>query len=602
MSSPSRRARRAPGRPVERQAVCGIDVGEADAAAAGALGGVERRVGGAQELGGSLHAEAARRDAAGQAHGRPVAGQAFDRGLRRVLHGLEARALGQDAELVAAQPAHERPRQRLGRRAQRAGHGLERPVAAVVPADVVELLEVVDVAQQQRDLFAFGSLLERQAQALLERAPVGEAGQPVLQRELGHAPEQLGPADAGRDLAGDRVEQAQVVLVEVRLVGTAARPQLAPGDLAEHDRHGQARAPAEALEQDPLGLVQLGVVDDADVRAAFEQQPLERGVLCEPVDLVARVPLLTVGQHAHVDEGAQYLGPGLPARDGDRHRAERVARLLRGKVEQVEQRVRRRDRGRQRHQDLELATEALEHIRVGALPGQRELGLRGVGSVETRQQRRHHPRVELRAGAAFELRTRLGGRQRLAVGPVDPERVPGVAGQHDPRGQRDRLAREAVRIAVAVPALVRVPDRGRDRVEAGQRAQDALADRGMRVDERPLLLLEPARLVQQAVGDADLADPVQQRRRADVGDLRAVEAEAGRHGHGQPLDRVRVLAGVAVACLQRQRERAHHRVVGRGDALVLGLERLERGDERPLATLQAERGGGRLAAQVLQTA
>ena len=116
----------------------------------------------------------------------------------------------------------------------------------MVPADVVELLEVVDVAQQQRHLAA---VVERDAEPLLERAPVGEARQPVLERELGHAPEQLGAADAGGDLPGDRVQEPQVVLVEVGLVVTAGRPQLAPRDIAEHHGHGQAGAPAEPLEQ-----------------------------------------------------------------------------------------------------------------------------------------------------------------------------------------------------------------------------------------------------------------------------------------------------------------------------------------------------------------
>ena len=130
--------------------------------------------------------------------------EAVDRRLRHALHGLEAGALGEDPELVAAEPDDERARERLGRRAQRARHRLERPVAAVVAAEVVELLEVVDVAQQQRDLVVLRDVLEREPQPLLERAPVREPREAVLERELGHAPEQLGAADAGGDLARDR--------------------------------------------------------------------------------------------------------------------------------------------------------------------------------------------------------------------------------------------------------------------------------------------------------------------------------------------------------------------------------------------------------------
>ena len=152
-------------------------------------------------------------------HERPTGGrwpdEALDRELGDAPHGFDAGALGEDAELVAAEPDHERAREPLGGRAQRARHRLERPVAAVVAADVVELLEVVDVAQQQRDLVLLRDVLEREPEALLERAPVAEAGEAVLQRELGHAAEQLGAADAGGHLAGDRVEEPQVVRVEV---------------------------------------------------------------------------------------------------------------------------------------------------------------------------------------------------------------------------------------------------------------------------------------------------------------------------------------------------------------------------------------------------
>jgi hypothetical protein len=41
-------------------------------------------------------------------------------------------------------------------------------------------------------------------------------------------------------------------------------------------------------------------------------------------------------------------------------------------------------------------------------------------------------------------------------------------------------------------------------------------------------------------------------------------------------------------------------VIGLGDALVLCLEGLERGDQRLLPAAQPQRGGRRLAAQVLQ--
>ena len=64
--------------------------------------------------------------------------------------------------------------------AQRVGGGAQHRVAGLVAARVVDRLEPVEVAEQQRGrLAARGELLE----PLLDRAPVGEAGQRVLERE-----------------------------------------------------------------------------------------------------------------------------------------------------------------------------------------------------------------------------------------------------------------------------------------------------------------------------------------------------------------------------------------------------------------------------------
>src|SRR3954464_4546052 len=63
-------------------------------------------------------------------------------------------------------------------------------------------------------------------------------------------------------------------------------------------------------------------------------------------------------------------------------------------------------------------------------------------------------RVELVAGAALELGHRVGDGQRRPVGAVRGHRAVGVARADDARGERDGLARDAVGVAVAVPALV----------------------------------------------------------------------------------------------------------------------------------------------------
>ena len=77
------------------------------------------------------------------------------------------------------------------------------------------------------------------------------------------------------------------------------------------------------------------------------------------------------------------------------------------------------------------------------------------------EQRRDDLRVELRAGLVAQLGDRVARRHRLAVGARRDHRVVGVAGEDDPRGDRDRRPGEAVGVAAAVPALVLVAhDRG----------------------------------------------------------------------------------------------------------------------------------------------
>ena len=85
-------------------------------------------------------------------------------------------------------------------------------------------------------------------------------------------------------------------------------------------------------------------------------------------------------------------------------------------------------------------------------------------------------------------------------------------------------------------------------------------------------------LVEDRVGDADLADVVQQRRGADDLDLAARQSERARHARGHLDDGLRVLAGVAIAFEQRDGERLD------GVALV------DRGDDRGAGGLARRRG------------
>src|SRR5207244_6203947 len=68
------------------------------------------------------------------------------------------------------------------------------------------------------------------------------------------------------------------------------------------------------------------------------------------------------------------------------------------------------------------------------------------------RERGHDLRVELRTGAALELRERLVRDEPATVGALRGHRVEGVRDEEDPRAERDLLARQPIRIAPAVPA------------------------------------------------------------------------------------------------------------------------------------------------------
>ena len=213
-SRPSRRARRAPGRPVG-----GPPPGAARPRRRGrgrcawrCRARCRRRAGGPTACAALAGSRRCRTTGAPAAGGRRDGRWRADDQLRR----LRVRVRGEDRELVAAQPARERVGQLLGGDAQRARHRLERPVAAVVAAALVERLEVVDVAQHQRRLGRpLLDALEHELEPLDQRVAVREPRQPVLERERGHAPVQLGARDARRHLAGDRGQQPHVALGEV---------------------------------------------------------------------------------------------------------------------------------------------------------------------------------------------------------------------------------------------------------------------------------------------------------------------------------------------------------------------------------------------------
>ncbi len=94
---------------------------------------------------------------------------------------------------------------------------------------------------------------------------------------------------------------------------------------------------------------------------------------------------------------------------------------------------------------------------------------RRVTLVQHDPERNDDLRVELAAGATPYLRERLARGLALVYGTFAGHRVEGVAGEDDARAERDALARQAIRVAVAVIALVAGADDLRDPLQRGER-------------------------------------------------------------------------------------------------------------------------------------
>ena len=135
-------------------------------------------------------------------------------------------------------------------------------------------------------------------------------------------------------------------------------------------------------------------------------------------------------------------------------------------------------------------------------------------------------RVELRARAAAELGERELLPGRLAVGPVGGHRLEGVGDEDDRATRAGSVAGQAVGVAAAVEALVVVAHPARLDSHVGG-LDDVVAEQRVALHLLVLGVGELGRLVEDRVGDPDLADVVQQagqpqarraaRRRAELG-------------------------------------------------------------------------------------
>jgi hypothetical protein len=146
----------------------------------------------------------------------------------------------------------------------------------------------------------------------------------------------------------------------------------------------------------------------------------------------------------------------------------------------------------------------------------------------------------------------LFGAARGAVGAVGHDRVVRVADGDDARPER--MSSPAVpSVALAVPALVAGTPASRPG-RGGRGGHDALADEGVAAHEGPLVVVQWPRLVEDGVGDGDLAHVVQLGGDPDVVERLALQAQVAAHRFGQVRHTAEVPLEAGVALGERARE------------------------------------------------
>ena len=176
----------------------------------------------------------------------------------------------------------------------------------------------------------------------------------------------------------------------------------------------------------------------------------------------------------------------------------------------------------------------------------------------------------------------------VAVDPVGGHGVVGVAGEDQARLERDLLAAQSIRIAGPVPALVARADHLADPTqEASNPIEHELPLDRVRLHDLELRVGEGRRLVQDLLGNGDLADVVEQRGELDLLAVLLPDPELVGHRVHQVDDRAAVRRRVGIVELDHVREQHDRAPVGavelerrRVALLALAGEDGEQPDER----------------------
>src|ERR1035437_6749800 len=165
--------------------------------------------------------------------------------------------------------------------------------------------------------------------------------------------------------------------------------------------------------------------------------------------------------------------------------------------------------------------------------------------VEFDEKRVDDAWVELAASTAAGLRARVRSAYSRRIGPTGDHCVERVAGEHDPRGQRDLLAAEPVGVAGTVVALGRRSHELRHGLQCGCGIQYSFADQRVVANERPLGVAQRGDFAQNALGDRELADIVQLARTQREFDRFRIESKPARDVARELADLEHVLRELA---------------------------------------------------------
>ena len=177
--------------------------------------------------------------------------------------------------------------------------------------------------------------------------------------------------------------------------------------------------------------------------------------------------------------------------------------------------------------------------------------------------------------------------------------MPRVGDRDDAARDRDLLTGELVRIAAAVPALVMAADRGGDARPAGHAGQRLGAPARVHAHDLPLSRRQAARLVEDDVGHADLAEVVQARGDLELADSHQRQLQVTGDRIAERDDLLSMAARVAVAKVQQLGERADARLehaLDRGGALGVAPAQTRQGGKAVERVVEPGAAGRRGAA------